>query len=212
MSADSRCLILAGPTREYIDPVRYISNASSGLQGMALAEEALGRGYEVELILGPAEYDPPAGATVINVVSAAEMLAAARKRHPSCAVLIGAAAVSDFRPETPHSSKRKSGGDDLDLKLEATEDILALLGREKNSRVHAGFALETEDHLANARGKLEAKNLDWIVVNDAAAIGRESGDYHILGADGSEHPLGRLSKRELASELLDRIEAPDACS
>ncbi len=212
MSANSRCLILAGPTREYIDPVRYISNASSGLQGMALAEEALGRGYEVELILGPAEYDPPAGATVINVVSAAEMLAAARKRHPSCAVLIGAAAVSDFRPETPHSSKRKSGGDDLDLRLKATEDILALLGRAKNSRVHAGFALETEDHLANARGKLEAKNLDWIVVNDAAAIGRESGDYHILGADGSEHPLGRLSKRELASELLDRIEAPAACS
>ena len=197
MSADSRCLILAGPTREYIDPVRYISNASSGLQGMALAEEALGRGYEV---------------AVINVVSAAEMLAAARERHPDCAVLIGAAAVSDFRPETPHASKRKSGGDDLDLRLEATEDILALLGRGKDSRVHAGFALETEDHLANARGKLEAKNLDWIVVNDAAAIGRESGDYHILGADGSEHPLGRLDKRELASQLLDRIEASAACS
>ncbi len=212
MSANSRCLILAGPTREYIDPVRYISNASSGLQGMALAEEALGRGYEVELVLGPVEYDPPAGAAVTNVVSAAEMLAAARERHPDCAVLIGAAAVSDFRPETSHSSKRKSGGDDLDLRLEATEDILALLGREKGSRVHAGFALETEDHLANARGKLAAKKLDWIVVNDAAAIGRESGDYHILGADGSERPLGRLGKRELASQLLDRIETPDACS
>ena len=212
MSANSRCLILAGPTREYIDPVRYISNASSGLQGMALAEEALGRGYEVELVLGPVEYDPPAGAAVTNVVSAAEMLAAARERHPDCAVLIGAAAVSDFRPETSHSSKRKSGGDDLDLRLEATEDILALLGREKGSRVHAGFALETEDHLAKARGKLAAKKLDWIVVNDAAAIGRESGDYHILGADGSERPLGRLGKRELASQLLDRIETPDACS
>ena len=212
MSADSRCLILAGPTREYIDPVRYISNASSGLQGMALAEEALGRGYEVELILGPVEYDPPAGAAVTNVVSAAEMLAAARERHPDCAVLIGAAAVSDFRPETPHASKRKSGGDDLDLRLEATEDILALLGREKDSRVHAGCALDPEDHLANARGKLEAKNLDWSVVNDAAAIGRESGDYHILGADGSEHPLGRLDKRKLASQLLNRIEASAACS
>ncbi|MCS5628383.1 MAG: phosphopantothenoylcysteine decarboxylase, partial [Planctomycetes bacterium] len=102
MSANSRCLILAGPTREYIDPVRYISNASSGLQGMALAEEALGRGYEVELVLGPVEYAPPAGAAVTNVVSAAEMLAAARERHPDCAVLIGAAAVSDFRPETSH--------------------------------------------------------------------------------------------------------------
>ena len=207
MSADSRCLILAGPTREYIDPVRYISNASSGLQGMALAEEALGRGYEVELILGPVEYDPPAGTTVINVVSAAEMLAAARERHPDCTVLIGAAAVSDFRPETSHSSKRKSGGDDLDLRLEATEDILALLGREKDSRVHAGFALETEDHLANARGKLEAKNLDWIVVNDAGAIGQKASDYHILGADGSTSALGHISKRELAANLLDRIEA-----
>jgi len=207
MNTASRCLILAGPTREYIDPVRYISNASSGLQGMALAREALARGYDVEMILGPVECAPPTGAVVINVVSAAEMLAAALERHPRCALLIGAAAVSDFRPETSYPAKRKSDGEDLDLKLEPTEDILTRLGGEKESRIHAGFALETENHLANARGKLEAKNLDWIVVNDAEAIGKEGGDYHILGADGSAHSLGLISKRELASKLLDRIEA-----
>jgi phosphopantothenoylcysteine decarboxylase/phosphopantothenate--cysteine ligase len=207
MSGSSRCLILAGPTREYIDPVRYISNASSGLQGMALAEEALDRGYEVEVVLGPIEYEPPAGASIIKVVSAAEMLRAAKERHADCAVLIGAAAVSDFRPETSHSTKQKSDSEQLDLKLEATDDILALLGREKGPRIHAGFALETENHLDNARKKLEAKKLDWIVVNDAEAIGSEGGDYHLLGADGSEHPLGLLSKRELAAKLFDRIQA-----
>ena len=133
-----------------------------------------------------------------------------KKKRASSRKAPGTARTKTAQPASGRggrTSKRKSGGDDLDLRLEATEDILALLGREKDSRVHAGFALETEDHLANARGKLEAKNLDWIVVNDAAAIGRESGDYHILGADGSEHPLGRLDKRKLASQLLNRIEA-----
>ena len=207
MSEASRCLILAGPTREYIDPVRYISNASSGLQGIALAEEALGRGYKVELVLGPVEYDPPADAEVVNVLSAAEMLEAASERHPNCSILIGAAAVSDFRPTVYNTSKHKSSREELDLQLEPTEDILAFLGRQKAARVHAGFALETDCHLDNARRKLEAKNLDWIVVNDAAAIGQKTSDYHILGADGSTSELGHISKRELAANLLDRIEA-----
>ena len=207
MSEASRCLILAGPTREYIDPVRYISNASSGLQGIALAEEALERGYQVELVLGPVEYDPPAGAEVVEVLSAAEMLVAATERHPGCSILIGAAAVSDFRPAVYKSSKHKRGSEELDLQLEPTEDILAFLGQQKAARVHAGFALETDSHVDNARVKLEAKNLDWIVVNDAAAIGQKASDYHILGADGSTSALGHISKRELAAKLLDRIEA-----
>ncbi|MFP6737895.1 MAG: phosphopantothenoylcysteine decarboxylase [Planctomycetota bacterium] len=206
MTEASRCLILAGPTREYIDPVRYISNASSGLQGIALAEEALERGYKVELVLGPVEYDPPGGAEVINVLSAAEMLAAATERHPGCSILIGAAAVSDFRPAVYNTSKHKRDGEELGLQLEPTEDILAFLGQQKAAKVHAGFALETDRHLDNARSKLEAKNLDWIVVNDAVAIGQKSSDYHILGADGSTSALGHISKRELAANLLDRIE------
>ena len=206
MSETPRCLILAGPTREYLDPVRYVSNASSGLQGIALAQEALGRGYEVKLVLGPIEHEPPAGARVFNVVSAAEMLEAALELHPGCDFLISAAAVSDFRPAAFQSSKRKRGAGDLELKLEPTEDILAILGQQKTAKIHAGFALETEAHLDNARRKLETKNLDWIVVNDAEAIGREASDYHILGADGTTHALGLISKRELASSLLDHIE------
>lgn len=207
MSGASRCLILAGPTREYIDPVRYISNASSGLQGMALAEEALDRGHEVELILGPVEHEPPAGARVFNVVSASDLLAAALERHPHCGFLIAAAAVSDFRPGVFHPAKQKRAGKEFELRLEPTEDILSILGQQKAGKIHAGFALETDSHLDNGRRKLEAKNLDWIVVNDVEAIGRESADYHILGADGSACALGRISKRELAANLLDRIEA-----
>ena len=207
MSEAPRCLILAGPTREFLDPVRYISNASSGLQGIALAQEALGRGHEVELVLGPVEHEPPAGARTFNVISAAEMLEAALERHPGCDFLIAAAAVSDFRPDVFIPSKRKRGTEPLELRLEPTEDILAILSRQKAAKIHAGFALETDAHLDNGRRKLEAKNLDWIVVNDAEAIGQEAGDYHILGADGSTHSLGRISKRELASNLLDRIEA-----
>ena len=207
MSEASSCLILAGPTREYIDPVRYISNASSGLQGIALAEEALERGYRVELILGPVQYPPPEGAEVIQVISAADMLEAAVRRHAGCSILIGAAAVSDYRPAVYNTTKHKRGQGELDLQLEPTEDILSTLAQEKTGKVHAGFALETDCHLENARGKLEAKNLDWIVVNDAGAIGQKASDYHILGADGSTAALGHISKRELAAKLLDRIEA-----
>ena len=207
MSEASSCLILAGPTREYIDPVRYISNASSGLQGIALAEEALERGYRVELILGPVQYPPPEGAEVIQVISAADMLEAAVRRHAGCSILIGAAAVSDYRPAVYNTTKHKRGQGELDLQLEPPEAILSTLAQEKTGKVHAGFALETACHLENARGKLEAKNLDWIVVNDAGAIGQKASDYHILGADGSTAALGHISKRELAAKLLDRIEA-----
>jgi phosphopantothenoylcysteine decarboxylase/phosphopantothenate--cysteine ligase len=201
-----RILILSGPTREPLDPVRYISNASSGLQGRALVEEALGRGHAVDLIEGPVALEPPAGALFERVTSAAEMLARAIERHPSCDALIAAAAVSDFRPLAFSSSKRKRGAGGWTLELVPTEDILLALAARKGDRVHAGFALETEEARENGRRKLREKRLDWIAVNSPAAIGAGGGDYCLLGADGSCRELGRLSKRALAAKLLDAVE------
>jgi phosphopantothenoylcysteine decarboxylase/phosphopantothenate--cysteine ligase len=206
MSPPPRVLILSGPTREYLDPVRYISNASSGRQGHALAREALRRGYEVELIQGPVDLEPPAGVKVFAVVSAKEMLEQAVSRHPYCDVLIGAAAVSDFRPRERAQRKYRRTRGSWSLDLEPTEDILARLGRQKGLRVHVGFALESESPLENGLRKLLEKKLDWIVVNSPPAIGAEEGDYQILGSAGSQHRLGFISKDELAGRLFDRVD------
>jgi phosphopantothenoylcysteine decarboxylase/phosphopantothenate--cysteine ligase len=201
-----RVLVLCGPTREYLDPVRYISNASSGKQGMAVVRETVRRGHRVDLILGPVDERPPLGVSAHRVTSAREMYDTAKSRHPFCDVLIAAAAVSDFRPREYSVVKRKRDGGPWRLDLEPTEDILQALGREKGLRVHAGFALETEDPLQNALRKLLTKKLDWIVANGPEAIGAEMGEYHLLGADSSHAYLGKLSKTELAAKLLDAVE------
>jgi len=206
MAQSTRVLILSGPTREYLDPVRYISNASSGRQGAALAREALARGHDVEIVQGPAEVQAPNGARVIDVVSAADMLQQALARHPFCDVLIGAAAVGDFRPCEFSTSKHRRTAHSWRLELEPTEDILTRLAASKGWRVHAGFALETERALENGLRKLIEKKLDWIVVNSPAAIGSDEAEYRLLGADGSKHELGLVSKRVVAARLLDRLE------
>ncbi len=205
-TAQRRALITAGPTREPLDPVRFLSNASSGRQGLALAEEALARGYAVDLVHGPMEVVPPAGAHAVSVTTAAEMLAACRELHPSSTLFIGAAAVSDFRPRELSTHKRKRDDSAWVLELVPTLDILAILGREKGPRVHAGFALETEDLVGNALRKLRAKRLDWIVANSPEAIGTTSGHYVLLGADGTQHDLGQATKRELARALFNAVE------
>ena len=201
-----RVLITAGPTRESLDPVRFISNASSGQQGIALAEEALARGLDVDLVHGPLEWKTPAGATPHPVTTAEEMLAACRRLHPSCDYMIGAAAVSDYRPRDPARSKRKRDGAPWILELVPTEDILATLGKEKGKRVHAGFALETENLVDNAMRKLRSKSLDWIVANSPEAIGTATSRCILLGADGTRLELGVTSKREVARQLLDAME------
>ena len=205
MPTPPHVLILSGPTREPIDPVRFISNASTGRQGVALAKEALERGYSVEMVQGPVDVDPPAGVRVFDVVRAAEMLEQAIARHPFCDVLIAAAAVSDFRPREVSTSKHKRDGE-WRLELEPTEDIVARLGRRKGLRVHVGFALETDTPLENGLRKLLEKKLDWIVVNSPDAIGAETSEYHILGAGGSKYHVGEASKRLLAARLLDRVD------
>jgi phosphopantothenoylcysteine decarboxylase/phosphopantothenate--cysteine ligase len=202
-----RILITAGPTREPLDPVRFISNASTGAQGAALAAEALSRGWAVDVVHGPLAVGLPRGAIAHPVSTAREMLAACRQLHPSALAVIGAAAVSDFRPRATSARKRKRGAGPWLVELVPTEDILAALARRKRGRVHAGFALEVEDGEANALRKLREKNLDWLVLNGPEAIGAARSRFILLGKDGARVELGILSKRGLASALLDAIES-----
>ena len=207
MSPRRRLLILSGPTREYLDPVRYLSNASSGKQGIALAAEALARGHEVDLVQGPVHVSPPPECRTFSVVSTQEMLERARELHPACDALIGAAAVCDYRPDTSldHKRKRHEGG--WTLRLLPNPDILRELGGQKGKRIHIGFALETDKLIENSLRKLEEKALDWIVANHPDAIEAEESSYTLLGADGSRRDLGRISKQALAGELLDLVES-----
>jgi phosphopantothenoylcysteine decarboxylase/phosphopantothenate--cysteine ligase len=201
-----RVLITAGPTREPLDPVRYLSNASTGAQGVALAEEAVRRGWAVDLVHGPLEVSLPERVTAHAVLTAAQMLEVCRKLHPACNLVIGAAAVCDYRPVSPLGTKRKRGAEPWILELAPTVDILADLGKQKGSKVHVGFALETEELLENAARKVEAKNLDWLVANPASAIGASRAHYFILGSNGSVRDLGTITKRELARNLFETIE------
>lgn len=200
-----RALVTAGPTREPIDPVRFISNASSGRQAAALASEALARSWRVDVVCGPLEVELPPGAARHPVSTAAEMLEACLRLHPSADVVIGAAAVSDFRPARFSPAKRPRGDGAWMLELVPTPDILAALGPLKGDRIHAGFALESEDLVENARRKLREKNLDLIVANPVEAVGSSESRYHLISADGSVRELGRLTKLELARALVDEI-------
>jgi len=200
-------LITAGPTREPLDPVRFISNASTGAQGAALAGEAIARGWEVDLVHGPLEAEIPPGPRAHPVTTALEMLEACRELHPTALAVIGAAAVSDFRPRDASTAKRKRDGGPWLLELVPTDDILAELGRNKEGKVHAGFALEVEDRESNALRKLAEKNLDWLVLNGPEAIGAARSRFVLLGKDGARAELGLLTKKELACALLDAVES-----
>jgi phosphopantothenoylcysteine decarboxylase/phosphopantothenate--cysteine ligase len=167
-------IITAGGTREYLDPVRYISNASSGRMGYALARAAIAAGHRVTLITAPTALTPPRGADVVDVVSAADMAAAVKKHFSRCDVLIMAAAVSDYTPIEKAKVKTKKEKGLLTLKLEPTEDILAWAGRHRKKQFVVGFALEDRDLRANAEKKLHSKNADMIIANTPAAIGGES--------------------------------------
>lgn len=176
-----RLLITAGPTREYIDPVRYLSNDSTGRMGFAIAAEALRRGHAVTLIHGPVALESPAGAKPVPIISAADMLAACRRAWPRHDVLIMSAAVADYRPVRISDSKIKKSRDDLTLALEPTTDVLADLAKTRKPRQRViGFALEDRNARANARDKLERKSLDAIVLNPPAAIGRTKSQVEIL--------------------------------
>ena len=161
-----KILITAGPTREKIDPVRFISNYSSGKMGYSIAQAALESGHEVTLVSGPVAIMPPEGVTLIKVTSAAEMAEAVHSHASAAEVIIMTAAVADYRPANPFDSKMKKLPGKLILELERTEDILGTLGTNKRQgQILVGFAAETDDLEKNALGKLERKNLDWIAAN-----------------------------------------------
>jgi phosphopantothenoylcysteine decarboxylase / phosphopantothenate---cysteine ligase len=206
-----KILITAGPTREAIDPVRFISNHSSGKMGYALAEAAVQRGAEVTLISGPVALQEPSGlSSFIAIESAVEMRRAVLEHFQTMDVIIMSAAVADFRPQSPSSQKIKKGDDRLTLELEKTDDILAELGKEKGSRILVGFAAETQKILEYARGKLIQKNLDFIVANDLtqedAGFGVETNIVKIIERSGKVEDLPLMSKLELSHIILDRIQ------
>ena len=202
-----KILVTAGPTREKIDPVRFISNRSSGKMGYALAEAARELGHEVVLVSGPVALTPPAGVEVVNVESAAEMAAAVKAAAPKCAVVIMAAAVADYRPAHAAEHKLKKRPGEMFLELERTEDILFSLGQMKQpGQLLVGFAAETEELLTNAAGKLERKNLDWIVANTVSdGFGTDTDKVTLLGRNGQKIDVPRAAKRDVARKILDVI-------
>jgi phosphopantothenoylcysteine decarboxylase/phosphopantothenate--cysteine ligase len=207
-------LVTAGPTREHLDPVRYLTNESSGRMGFEIAAAAARRGDRVTLIAGPVALPTPERVRRIDVASAREMLAAARTAFSRADALFMCAAVADWRPRRKSRGKlRKDGrsGEVAFLELARNPDILATLARRKGTRLVVGFALETGGGLARARAKLLSKNADYIVWNDASALGAPRARVTILARDGSVRRLGTRTKRAIA-ELLVRLEPPGSGS
>ena len=203
-----RILVTAGPTREPIDPVRFISNASSGRTGYAIAEEAARRGATVTLVSGPTTLPDPFGVRIVRVTTALEMADAADAAFEDAQVVVATAAVSDFRPASPSASKAKKDAAALEIALERNPDLLAGFGARKAARVLVGFAAETEAVIENARAKLAAKSLDLVVANDvsdpALGFGSEENRVWLVDALGEEE-LPLMHKRSLARALTDRI-------
>ncbi len=201
-------IVSAGATREPLDPVRFLSNRSSGKMGYAIAAAARRRGATVVLVSGPVDLPAPYGVEIVRVTTAAEMSEAVRRACRGAHALFMAAAVSDYVP-VPRGTKIKRTGDDLVLTLEEGPDILAAIAREKGDLLVVGFAAETESLLANAREKLERKNLDFIVANDVSkdgvGIGSDRNAVTVLSRGGGEHRIPEASKGEIADAVLDRV-------
>ncbi len=204
-----RVLVTAGPTREAIDPIRFVSNYSTGTMGFELAAEARRLGGDVALVTGPTHLPTPPGVERIDIVSAAEMAEAVFRRQDAD-VIIMAAAVGDYTPVKAAEQKIKKTDHALTLTLQRTVDILAELGRRKTDRqTLIGFALETENLMENARSKLSSKNLDWIVLNspneEGGGFGTTTNKVSLIGRDGSVESFPLLSKKEVAQSLLAHI-------
>ncbi len=207
--AGEMVLVTAGPTCEDIDPVRYITNRSSGKMGYAVAEAAARRGARVVLISGPTSLEAPAGVERVNVRTALEMQQAVRQHFGKASVGIFAAAVADYRPAEPKSQKIKRSKEALEIRLEANPDILASVAAEKGARLVVGFAAETDRVAENARRKLSAKNADLIVANDVTAEGAgfdlDTNIVTLFARDGRDLPLPKMTKSEVAGRILDEV-------
>ncbi len=209
--AGKRVLVTAGPTREALDPVRFLSNPSTGTMGFALARAAAQRGAEVVLVAGPTHLSTPPGVQRVDVETAAEMKAAV-DREKDADIVFMAAAVADYRPVFRSDSKTKKSNETITIQFEPTEDILAGLGaRRTPGQVLVGFAMETDDATEHARRKLERKRLDWIVLNNlrepGAGFGTGTNRVTLLHRSGTVEELPLLPKSELAEQLLDRMAA-----
>ena len=200
-------LITSGPTRQYLDPVRYLSNASSGKMGCSLAQAALDLGYEVTIISGPVSINYPKSANVTEVVSTQEMLNAAVDAFPQCNGVIAAAAPCDFKPKNYSEQKIKKTPQAMELQLTQTEDILAELGsRKQGNQWSVGFALETEDGKARALKKLADKNCNLIVLNDPTAINSTQNQVDIITPEGEVASSVAGPKETVAREILKVIQ------
>jgi phosphopantothenoylcysteine decarboxylase / phosphopantothenate---cysteine ligase len=197
-----RVMITAGPTREYLDDVRYISNASSGRMGYALAEAVLAAGHDVLLITGPVMIAPPTGCTVVNVETTDDLLRECRAAWEHCDGVIATAAVCDYRPKARFPGKLAKTGVSLELELVETADVLADLGQHKGNRWIVGFALESEEFAhVNALRKLKEKNCDAIVLNRPTAIGAESNTVEVIDQQGLTVARFSGTKQRVAEEL-----------
>lgn len=199
-------LITAGPTREYFDTVRFISNPSSGRMGFALAGAAVQRGHRVTLVAGPVSLPTPIGVNRIDVVTAAEMLTACSEVFDECDAAIMTAAVCDYRPAQRLDCKLQKQSIDRHVTLEPTQDICATLGRIKEHRVVIGFALEDRDHHSRAERKLTRKNCDAMILNEPSNIGSDQATIEILTTDQPWQPPVSGSKSELAHAVLQLAE------
>lgn len=207
--AGSIVLVTAGPTREPIDAVRFISNPSSGKMGYAIAAAARDRGAEVILISGPCALEPPRGVALIPVATAAEMRQAVLEQFERSRIIIMAAAVSDFRPVAPVDRKIKKADAGLDLRLERTTDILMELGSAKKNKVLVGFAAETDDLVREAERKLKQKNLDMIIANPigraGSGFGSDTNTATIICRGGAPEVLPPMTKEELAARIIGKV-------
>ncbi len=211
--AAKKVVVAAGGTHEPLDPVRVLTNRSSGKQGYALAQAAVDAGADVTLITTPTALTPPVGTNIINVETAKQMLDAVLKESSDADALIMAAAIADFRPKLAAGNKMKKRDGIPQIELEATEDILAavavLSGEKKRPRVTVGFAAESQDVLENASEKLKSKHLDFIVANDIsshdAGFGVETNRVTFLFADGEKESLPLMSKAEVAEAIIEHV-------
>jgi phosphopantothenoylcysteine decarboxylase / phosphopantothenate---cysteine ligase len=199
-------LITAGPTREYFDTVRFISNPSSGKMGCSLAEQAKKRGHSPTLVLGPVSIDPPSHVDVVRVVSAKEMFDASVDAFESCDAAVLTAAVCDYRPTRRLDHKLRKRSQPRAIQLQPTRDIAAYLGRIKAGRVTIGFAMEDRDHHVHAEEKLRKKRCDAIVLNGPGNVASDLAEVEILVAGGEWSPTIRGSKTKIATEVIRLVE------
>jgi phosphopantothenoylcysteine decarboxylase/phosphopantothenate--cysteine ligase len=203
----SRILITSGPTRQYLDPVRYLTNASSGRMGQALAQAALALDHRVIVVSGPVDIEYPAGVELHRVISTEEMLSVARELFTDCDGLIGAAAPCDYRPQRVEAGKIHKTGDPLALELIETDDVVATLAAAKADRWVVGFALETEDHRLRALAKLEKKSCDLMVLNGPEAMDSLENSVEILDPAGQVLATHSGRKPDVARVILAVIQS-----